>query len=91
MELTLTENIHDLNSIMFSFKQFRQYDFKYIEERTASSEPHIKITIPHNVASWVRSTLRNVCYFMLLYDRKLPYVVSYVVTTDMIVIDILPW
>jgi len=38
MELTLTENIHYLNSIMFSFKQFGQYNFKYFEERTASLE-----------------------------------------------------
>ena len=28
MVLALTENIHGLNSIMFSFKQFRKYDFK---------------------------------------------------------------
>jgi len=40
MELTLIENFHSLNSSMFSFKQFRQYDFKHIEERTASLETH---------------------------------------------------
>jgi len=43
MELTSTENIHYLNSIIFSFKQFRQYDFKYIEERTASLETLVKL------------------------------------------------
>jgi hypothetical protein len=42
MELT-NDNIHYLDSIMFSFKQFRQYDFKYIEERTAYLETHIKL------------------------------------------------
>jgi hypothetical protein len=41
--MELTKNIHYLNSIMFSFKQFRQYNFKYVEERTASLKTHIKL------------------------------------------------
>lgn len=44
MELTLIENIHYLNSITFSFKQLRQYDFKCtVPVRTASLETHIKL------------------------------------------------
>jgi len=43
MELTLNDNIHYLHNIMISFKQFGQYDFKYIEERTASLEIHMKL------------------------------------------------
>jgi hypothetical protein len=43
MELPLTEIIHYINAIILSCKLFGQYDFKNVEERTASLVTRMKL------------------------------------------------